>query len=108
MLVNSNGVSETESGADAILFRDGIAGLAVSVAVDKALVTSKVNGTIIAGAAQGSTQYEFDSAQVVNLTDNSITLAGIAEDSAITRGQQLIYRANNGSAIGGWSMEACI
>ena len=101
VFVNAQGESETEAGADAILFRDGIAGLAVSVAVDKAIVTSKVDGTIVAGAAQGATEYDFDSAQVVNIADNSITLSGIAEDSPITRGQKLIYHADNGRAIGG-------
>ncbi len=99
VFVNATGESETEAGADAILFRDGIAGLAVSVAVDKASVTSKVDGTIIAGAAQGADQYEFDSAQVVDISDNSITLAGIDEGSQITRGQKLIYHADNGVAI---------
>ncbi len=71
VFVNAKGESETSAGADAILFRDGIAGLAVSVAVDKATDTSTVNGTIIAGASQGSTKYSFNSAQVVNIVQES-------------------------------------
>ena len=56
VLINANGESETEADASAILFRDGVAGLAVSVAVDKATVTAKVDGTITAGGVHGGNQ----------------------------------------------------
>ena len=101
VFVKAIGKSETEASANAILFRDGIAGVAVSVAVDKATVTSKVDGTIIAGASQGAVKYAFNSAQVVNVADNSITLAGIPSENPIERGQKLVYHAEGNTAIGG-------
>ena len=101
VFVNANGESEVEADANAILFRDGVAGVAVSVAVDKATVTSKVDGTIIAGASQGATKYSFNSAQVVNVTDNSITLTNIPSDSPLIRGQKLVYLPEGNTPIGG-------
>ncbi len=98
--IHAAGENEVASQADSILFRDGVAGIAVSIAVDTGTVTSTINGTLIASNPQGTASYSFNASQVVNVTEDSITLSGIAEDAALQRGDVLIYRAA-ATVIGG-------
>ena len=53
------------------------------------------------GASTGATKYAFNSAQVVSVADNSITLADIPSENQITRGQTLVYLAEGNTPIGG-------
>ncbi len=99
--VKANGEADTEAEAQTHLFRDGVAGLAVGVSVDKATITNDVFGTIIAENPQGATAFEFLSSDVVNVAGDTITLENIAADQAIIPWQQLVYRANGNPSIGG-------
>ena len=98
--IHAAGDNEVASQADSILFRDGIAGIALTVAVDTGTVRSTINGTLIASNPQGTTSYSFNASQVVNVSEDSITLSGIAENVALERGDTLIYNAGP-SAING-------
>ena len=99
--VKATGAADTEAEAQTHLFRDGIAGLAVGVSVDKATVTNDVFGTIIAENPQGATTFEFNSKDVVDVDGDTIKLENIAAGQAIVPWQQLVYRANGNQAIGG-------
>ncbi len=98
---SAEGDGSTHGEGEALVFRDGIAGLAVGVAVEKATVTSEVNGTILAGNPQTDSVFEFTPSSVVNVSENSITLSNIDEDFAIERGDTLVYRSLGHAVIAG-------
>ena len=97
--VTAHGDSDTESSGDAQLFRDGVAGLAVGVGVDRATVTSTVNGTVIAANPLGAAAYTLAG---VSTAADTVTFSGVDPDHPIVRGQQVGYAVAPGSiAIGG-------
>ncbi len=98
---SATGDGSTHGEGEALVFRDGIAGLAVGVAVEKATVTSEVLGTILAGNPQTDSIFRFTPSNVVNISDNTITLSNIDEDDALKRGQKLIYRSMGNAVIDG-------
>lgn len=99
--VGASSEGETSAEGEAIIVRDGVAGLTVGVAVEKATIISDVLGTIIAANPQGAAVHEFDAAALVSLVDDTITLQNIDPDKEIQRGQELNYRANGNAPIGG-------
>ncbi len=99
--LHAKGDNDVATQADSIIFQDGVAGLAIAVSVDNGTVTNTVNGKLTASNAVGIPAYAFAANQVVNLTEDSITLANIPADKPLRRGDRLIYDANGQTAIGG-------
>ena len=95
------GDTDTEASGDALLFQNGLAGFAVGVSVDRATVTSTVNGAVLANP-QGADGFTFAAATGVDPAADTVTFAGVDPADPIRRGQRLTYTPPAGSnAIGG-------
>ncbi|WP_428673984.1 LEPR-XLL domain-containing protein, partial [Roseibium sp.] len=97
---DEDGIS-TSGSADAQVFNDGVGGVTIGIAVNVANVSVTVDGTVIAdnpNHAEGS--YEFDASSVVNVANDTIEL-NVPKNQELALGQELIYRANGSTVIGG-------
>ena len=99
--VAAHGDADNEVTTQSQLFQNGTAGVAVSVSVDRATVTSTVNGTVVAANPQGSAGHPFDASAAVDLARDTVTFANVNPAAAVRRGDTLTYAPGAGTAIGG-------